>query len=76
LTAKADDGLAPLILSLQGYKAGSRMVDDPKNKASTGVSSGLVNAVKRHCYLTRPAQSPAHPQFATRDHGLVEDDLA
>jgi hypothetical protein len=67
--------LALLVIRPQVHDAAGRVVDEPKCKASTRLTSDLMGFVEGHGSLPRSAQPADHAQFAAGDHCLFDNDV-
>ena len=75
LPAKSDHDLPLLLFRLDRHDAGGGMIHDAKGEPSVRLRPRLVLLVERDRRLTRPAQPAKNTQFATGDHGLVDNDI-
>ncbi|MFD0462188.1 hypothetical protein ACFQY9_10155 [Microvirga aerilata] len=75
LAAEADHHLPLLVVGLEVYQAGGRMIGKPEGEAAVGVGSRLVPFVEGDGGLARLAQPAGHAQLPARDHGLIDDDV-
>jgi hypothetical protein len=75
LATEADNGFALLVIRLQLHDAAGRMVDQAEGETSARLTPGLMNSIQGYGGLSRSAQPADDTQFATGDHGLLDDDL-
>jgi hypothetical protein len=75
LAAETDDSLPLLSLGLKGNDAGGWMISKPECETPVGVCSRLMPFVEGDRRLAGFAQPADDAQLATRDHGLIDDDV-
>jgi hypothetical protein len=75
LATEPNDYLPLFIVGLQVHHAGGGMVRHPEGEPAVGVGLRFVPFVEGNRCLPGLAEPADDPQFATRDHGLIDQDV-